>query len=96
MVVNSDIRSVDERHLAGLGGDRGAYRVNRVGFRACPICNGPVYRIRRRFVDRLISRIRLMHRYRCEAMGCDWEGILSRRYSSDFARKERHKPRAET
>ena len=36
-------------------------------------------RIRRRFVDRLISVVYPLKRYRCTAAGCDWEGALSRK-----------------
>jgi hypothetical protein len=30
--------------------------------------------VRRRFIDRLISLVRLQYRYRCRSMGCGWEG----------------------
>ena len=45
---------------------------------ACPICSGPVERVRRRFIDRLVSLITPVHRYRCQAKGwgCGWEGNL--------------------
>jgi len=44
----------------------------------CPHCNGPVIRVRRRFVDRLVSLLMPVQRYRCrmKGWGCDWEGIL--------------------
>lgn len=44
----------------------------------CPCCNGPVERVRRRFVDRLLSLVAPVQRYRCRAKGwdCDWEGNL--------------------
>ena len=44
----------------------------------CPKCNGPVVRVRRRFVDRLLSLVKPTRRYRCFAKGwgCDWEGNL--------------------
>ncbi len=46
--------------------------------RVCPHCNGPVDRVHRRFVDRLISLVKPVHRYRCRSKGwgCDWEGNL--------------------
>lgn len=44
--------------------------------RACPRCSGPVYRIPRRFVDLLLSAVVPVHRYRCDEMGCNWEGNL--------------------
>lgn len=44
----------------------------------CPLCHGPVHRIRRRFIDRLESLIKPVQRYRCrmKGWGCDWEGNL--------------------
>lgn len=44
----------------------------------CPYCNGPVIRIRRRFVDRVLSVFMPVQRYRChmKGWGCDWEGNL--------------------
>jgi len=46
--------------------------------RVCPQCNGPVDRVRRRFIDRLVSLIMPVYRYRCRVKGwsCDWEGNL--------------------
>jgi uncharacterized protein with PIN domain len=43
---------------------------------ACPHCNGPIARVPRRVVDRLMSLIRPRHRYRCVAIRCDWIGNL--------------------
>ena len=47
----------------------------------CPGCRsaGPTLkleRVPRRFSDRLASLIRPLHRYRCRADGCGWEGTL--------------------
>lgn len=44
----------------------------------CPHCNGPVERVRRRFLDRILSLFSPVQRYRCRAKGwdCDWEGNL--------------------
>jgi hypothetical protein len=44
----------------------------------CPLCNSPVDRVQRRFVDRLTSWIFPVRRYRCRMKGwsCDWEGNL--------------------
>jgi len=42
----------------------------------CPRCEGPVIRVRRRFVDRLLSRFVPLRRYRCPRFGCSWEGNL--------------------
>lgn len=46
--------------------------------RVCPQCDGPVERVRRHFIDRLVSLFRPVHRYRCREKGwsCDWEGNL--------------------
>lgn len=46
--------------------------------RVCPHCHGPVQRVRRRFVDRVVSLLKPVQRYRCRARGrdCDWEGTL--------------------
>ena len=46
--------------------------------RMCPHCNGPVERVRRHFMDRLVSLITPVQRYRCCARGweCTWEGTL--------------------
>ena len=53
--------------------------------RACPRCNGPVDRVRRRIRDRLVSWISPVRRYRCrmKGWGCEWEGNL---------RMKRHTP----
>lgn len=45
--------------------------------RACPRCNGWVYRVPRRFIDGLTSMLAPVHRYRCRSLGCCWEGNLS-------------------
>lgn len=42
----------------------------------CPHCNGPIYRVRRRVVDVLLSVFVPVRRYRCGAIGCNWEGNL--------------------
>lgn len=44
--------------------------------KACPHCNGSVYRTHRRFVDLLMSIFIPIRRYRCDSMLCDWEGNL--------------------
>jgi hypothetical protein len=43
---------------------------------ACPLCGGAVDRVRRRFIDRLLSQILPVYRYRCNMPGCHWEGNL--------------------
>ncbi len=42
----------------------------------CPRCKGLVYRIHRRFADRVLSMFVLVHRYRCSSWACGWEGLL--------------------
>lgn len=46
--------------------------------RTCPNCNsrGSVHRVQRRLIDRALSLFVSVQRYRCDAMGCDWEGNL--------------------
>ncbi len=67
------------------GGDRryASYR------HACPRCNGSMYRVPRRFVDLLLSKFVRVRRYRCDSMGCTWEGNLREKRHSQFI----HKPR---
>ncbi|GIX28408.1 MAG: hypothetical protein KatS3mg123_2289 [Burkholderiales bacterium] len=47
--------------------------------RKCPYCGGPLERIRRRPVDRLLSLLYPVRRYRCFNPACRWEGLLRRR-----------------
>jgi hypothetical protein len=42
----------------------------------CPRCKGPVYRIRRRFADRVLSLFVPVRRYRCSSWACGWTGTL--------------------
>lgn len=42
----------------------------------CPLCHGPVYRIPRRALDRLLSHFVLVHRYHCGSMICGWQGAI--------------------
>lgn len=53
---------------------------------ACPRCHGAVQRIPRRFMDIFISRFRMVHRYRCVMMGCDWVGNLPVKADSTLIR----------
>jgi hypothetical protein len=43
---------------------------------ACPRCGGHLKRIRRRTIDRVLSKIVLVHRYECIAPRCQWQGTL--------------------
>lgn len=54
--------------------DAASYRVSQYHF--CPKCHNPIYRVRRRFIDRLGSLFVPCHRYRCHSFGCHWEGNL--------------------
>ena len=42
----------------------------------CPRCGGVVVRVPRHAFDRLISLFSRRHRFRCTALGCEWEGSL--------------------
>lgn len=44
----------------------------------CPACGAPLVRLHRHSLDRWISLFSSVHRYRCVAAGCDWEGLLGR------------------
>ena len=50
--------------------------------RACPCCNGWVYRVPRRFIDGLTNVDAPVHRYRCRSLGCGWEGNLPAQQAS--------------
>jgi hypothetical protein len=44
----------------------------------CPWCGGSsLERVPRRLVDRLISLAWPQRRYRCQCLGCEWQGNLS-------------------
>lgn len=43
---------------------------------ACPRCNGPAIRVRRRLLDLLVSMFMTVNRYRCRSTACGWEGTL--------------------
>jgi len=40
----------------------------------CPDCGGPTSRIPRRLIDRAVSLLRPMQRYRCRSFACQWVG----------------------
>lgn len=55
----------------------GCYYNSRSPDRECPRCAGSVVRIKRVWLDRIISALLFpVHRYRCEQLGCNWEGRL--------------------
>jgi hypothetical protein len=41
----------------------------------CPRCGGGIYRIHRRFLDRLVSNMVPVRRYRCFDAECRWSGL---------------------
>jgi hypothetical protein len=43
----------------------------------CPRCHSSVVRIYRRFVDRLLSMVYPVCRYRCQSFICRWEGNIA-------------------
>lgn len=49
----------------------------RYSSRACPHCNQPLERIRRRWYDRVLSLFSPRQRYHCRNFSCRWEGTLS-------------------
>ncbi len=53
-----------------------AYGNENAGGLRCPRCRGPVVRVRRRALDRLVSLVSPRHRFRCAGFGCGWEGTL--------------------
>lgn len=52
------------------GSDQGLVRPT------CPLCNSAVYRVPRRFTDRLLSLFKPVLRYTCRSALCAWEGTL--------------------
>lgn len=44
----------------------------------CKVCKGPVYRVHRHFLDRLINVFVRVRRFRCTEPGCVWEGRLAK------------------
>jgi hypothetical protein len=55
-----------------------AYHDDNSGSYTCPTCGkGGLLRIRRRFIDRVLSLFVRQRRFRCTHFGCSWEGNLS-------------------
>ncbi len=42
----------------------------------CPLCAGYAVRIRRRYIDRIISLFNTVHRYQCQEYKCRWKGNI--------------------
>jgi len=56
----------------------------------CPRCgNTNLLRIHRHPLDRLLSLVRPVYRFRCAAFGCDWEGTLPQKWFAG-GRERRH------
>lgn len=55
----------------------------------CPQCGGAIRRIPRTDDDRRLALGAALRRYRCQAEGCAWEGLLPRQHSR---RRRRHAP----
>ena len=62
----------DESGPAPLADD-GAHATQR---RRCPQCAEPLIRIHRTAMDRFLSLMAPVHRYRCYNFNCNWEGVL--------------------
>jgi hypothetical protein len=73
-----------------------AVSANREGI-CCPRCgDARLLRVRRRLVDRLLSLVRPVFRFRCESVECQWEGNLpQRRFDHRSWRKHHYRPRGE-
>jgi hypothetical protein len=81
MVIVDDKQQLDQPKVAD-GLLRGLSYSSRD--QVCPLCGGPVRRIRRRFEDRLVSLFVKMYRYSCNSRACGWEGCLRvKRNTSD-------------
>jgi predicted RNA-binding Zn-ribbon protein involved in translation (DUF1610 family) len=55
----------------------------------CPRCgNAELVRIHRRLLDRLLSCVRPVYRFRCADPGCAWQGTLPQKwFASDRYRR---------
>ena len=51
-------------------------QISSQGKLSCPQCKSSVFHISRRILDRLISFVTPLRRYRCISMKCNWEGTL--------------------
>jgi hypothetical protein len=45
--------------------------------RECPQCGAASYRVPRRVIDRVLSLLSPLQRFRCTSIGCGWEGNLA-------------------
>jgi hypothetical protein len=75
-------RTSDQQEKAmGNASDSGdtpprSYATHDDTYRHCPRCNRTAVRIRRRFIDRVLSLIYPVHRFQCISMHCGWKGNL--------------------
>lgn len=56
-----------------------AARTPQLRCRACPACSARTERVARLFLDRLLSIVVPVRRYRCTSAACAWEGVLKPR-----------------
>lgn len=47
---------------------------------SCPVCTGPLIRTSRRPIDRVLSIVTPLQRFRCPSFNCQFEGNLRVRY----------------
>lgn len=67
-----------ENTFAQAPGATVAYHIESSRACACPICGKRgLLRIRRRFIDRVLSLFVRQRRFRCTHSGCHWEGNLT-------------------
>lgn len=61
---------------------------------ACPRCGGAIDRITRSDLDRLLSLVVPLRRYRCRSSACAWEGTLRARRDglSRYGQGSRRRP----
>lgn len=48
----------------------------------CPRCRGSACRVTRQPLDRLISIVYPVYRFRCRTFGCEWQGLIASRRTS--------------
>jgi len=72
-LLNTLAEEISER--GGFGASRGR-SVHAAEDVRCPWCQGDVYRVRRRMIDRFASVLSPRQRYRCMSWSCRWEGTL--------------------
>lgn len=65
---SAESAAATEHGLADMGAE--------LGRPMCPRCLSGVNRVPRRALDRLISLVVPVRRYRCRALACAWEGAL--------------------